>query len=478
MKINYKQNNYKKIHFIGIAGSAMGSVAAMIKEAGFSVQGSDSELYPPMSDCLAKSGIKVFTGFARENITDDVDLVVVGNAISRGNPELEHTLDKRIRYTSFPDALREFFIRGAVSIVVTGTHGKTTTSSLISWILHSMGKDTGFLIGGISHNFGKGFACPKRTGGYFVTEGDEYDTAFFDKRSKFLHYLPDLVIINNLEYDHADIFDSLADIKRSFGHLIRIVPANGFIVTNADDENVCDVTKEFYCKKVTFSVRGAAADYIAADVHYGDGSTKFDIVKGGRVITKIDTSLSGGHNVSNILASVAALDSLGMDIGGVTAGVSGFKGIKRRMERVGEVRGITVYDDFAHHPSAIRETIMGVRRGRPGKRVIALFEPKSNTSRRNVFQDDFTGALGAADVVIIGKVYNYEKMSEGERLDPYKLVKSIISVGADAHYIPDIDELSRFTAAIARAGDIIIAMSSGSFYGVHKKILDELAHTT
>jgi UDP-N-acetylmuramate: L-alanyl-gamma-D-glutamyl-meso-diaminopimelate ligase len=466
-------DNFKTIHFIGICGSAMGSVAAMLKETGCSVQGSDNELYPPMSDYLHDAGIKVFDGFSPDNVTKDVDLVVVGNAISRGNFELEYVLDKKIRYTSFPKIVKEFFIRDSASIVVTGTHGKTTTSSLISWILHNAGKDTGFLIGGIVKNFNKGFSCPKK-GGYFVVEGDEYDTAFFDKRSKFLHYLPDVLIINNLEFDHADIFKDIDDIKKSFKHLIRTVPSTGTIAANADDDNVCEIIKEVYSNLKTFAIRDKSADYRAANISYSADRTEFDIVKGKKTVTKISTTLKGDFNVYNILAAFTALDSLGIGADEFQNGLNGFKNVKRRLEKAGVVNGILVYDDFAHHPTAIKKTISAVKKAYPDKRIIALFEPKSNTSRRNFFQDELSTAFTDADIAVIAGVYNYEKMSENERLDPFKLVEDIKKSGTDAHYIADIDELSNFAADSAKTGDIILAMSSGSFYGVHQKILNRL----
>ena len=470
---DFTGNNGKKVHFIGIGGSAMGSVAAMLKEAGHDVQGSDDELYPPMSDYLKEAQIKIFTGFSPGNITDDVDIVVVGNAISRGNVELEHVLDKKIPYTSFPEIVRESFIRGRTSIVVAGTHGKTTVSSLISWILHDAGKNTGFLIGGIPLNFNKGFARSKE-GGYFVIEGDEYDTAFFDKRSKFLHYLPDILILNNLEFDHADIFKDITDIKRSFEHLIRIVPSGGVIVANSDDENIRDITKKVYSRLVTFGIKDGSADYIARDISFGADLTEFDIVKSGGVVARITAPLKGEHNVYNVLAAFAALDCLDLKTEDISGGIKGFKNVKRRLEKVGEVNGIAVYDDFAHHPTAIQKTIAGIKKANPGSRVIALFEPRSNTSRRNFFQDDLVEAFTGADIVIIGKVYNYERMDEAERLDPYKLVKSIRNTNTEAHYMPDIDELGSFVADSAKSGDIILAMSSGSFYRVHRKILTKL----
>jgi UDP-N-acetylmuramate: L-alanyl-gamma-D-glutamyl-meso-diaminopimelate ligase len=468
------RENVKKVHFIGICGSAMGSVASMLKEAGLDVQGSDNELYPPMSDYLKGAGIRTFDRFSDDNITDDVDLVVVGNAISRGNAELEHVLNNNIRYTSFPEVIREFFIRGNKSIVVAGTHGKTSTSSLISWILEKSGREVGFLIGGIPLNFNKGFLRPPEKGGYFVVEGDEYDTAFFDKRSKFLHYLPDILILNNLEFDHADIFTDLDDIKRSFSHLIRVIPENGLIAANADDDNIADITKNVYSRLVTFGINNESADYHATNIKYGAGKTEFDIVRGGKAVCGITTYLTGEYSVYNILAAFSALHTAGLDVAEIISAVLSFRNVKRRLEVAGEVCGVTIYDDFAHHPTAIKKTIDGVKKANPEKRVLALFEPKSNTSRRNIFQNDFPEAFSGADTVIIGKVYNFENMDESERLDPFKLIENIKENGTDAYYIPDPDELAAFVSDMATNGDIILAMSSGSFYGIHKKILDKL----
>ncbi len=465
------RQQYKKIHLIGICGSAMGSVAAMLKDAGYNVQGSDNELYPPMSDFLAASGIKTFDTLSPENITGDVDLVVVGNAVARGNVELEYVLDNKLKYVSFPEIIREFFIRGNQSIVVTGTHGKTTTSTIISWILHDAGERVGFLIGGIPLNFGRGYACPPESGGYFVIEGDEYDTAFSDKRSKFLHYLPDLLLINNLEFDHADIFDNLDEIKKSFRHLIKTIPARGVIVANADDDNVTDIISKVYSQLVTFGIKNQRADYSAAKIVYGNDTTEFEVVKDGKVIINISSPLKGEHNVYNVLGAVAALDSIDFDMNKFSTAIKKFQNVKRRLEIVGEAGGVSVYDDFAHHPTAIKKTISGVKKAHPKRRIIALFEPKSNTSRRHFFQNEFATAFGDADQVVIGEVYNYEKMNATERLDPYKLVDNINKTGTEARYIPDLEELCEFVVKSVKSGDIILVMSSGSFHGVHNKLL-------
>src|SRR5438309_2463927 len=403
----------QSVHFVGICGTAMASAAAAMQEKGVKVSGSDQNVYPPMSTFLAERKIQVISGYAERNLAHKPDLVVIGNAISRGNPEAEFVLNHKLRYCSLPELLKEFFIRGKRSIVITGTHGKTTTTSLLTWVFEHNKLNPGYLIGGIPNNLGQGARFTESP--WFIIEGDEYDTAFFDKRSKFVHYLPEIAIINNLEFDHADIFESLESIKTSFKHFIRLIPRNGLLLANGDDTNLAPLLKVTHCPVKRFGL-GEGNAFQAFNIRYGPTATEFEIPS-----FKFHLNLVGELNVRNALAVIGCAKHCGLKNHQIQAAFDTFKGIKRRMEVRGISGGVTVLDDFGHHPTAIRETLRALRLKYPQQRLWAIFEPRSNTTRRNVFQTELPGAFSDADAVVISQVARLELLAPAERLDPARL---------------------------------------------------------
>jgi len=461
----------RHIHLIGICGTAMGAVAVLLRELGYRVTGSDEKAYPPMSTLLSEQGIAVMEGFRAANLEPAPDLVVIGNAMSRGNEEVEAVLDRKLRYVSLAETVKEFFIRGKTSVVVTGTHGKTTTSALLAWVLESAGLAPGFVIGGVPENFGIG----ARLGGgkLFVTEGDEYDTAFFDKRSKFVHYLPDCVILNNIEFDHADIFDSVEAIELSFARMLNLVPRTGLVVANADDERVMRLTEKTWPPRVTFGVRNPA-DWTAQQVAETERGAELDLVgPSGAVPCRLP--LYGRHNLSNALAAAAAASHLGVSLPAIADGFATFRGVRRRMQALPAPEGIVLYDDFAHHPTAIAQTLRAVRSRHPKSRVWALFEPRSNTTVRNIFQRELATSLSAADVVVVAKIHRFEKVPPGQRLDPDRLVADLAAAGTQAHYLADAEAILAHVAAHARTDDVIVLMSNGAFGGLAQRLPAALA---
>jgi len=461
----------KKIYIIAICGTGMASLAGLLKESGYDVTGSDANIYPPMSTLLADLNIPVKPGFKRENITKDIDLVIVGNAVSKTNEEVQAVLESGISYTSFPDALARFFLEGRKSLVVTGTHGKTTTTSLLSWVLHACGKQPGFMVGGWLKNFDRNYRIPK--GGYFVTEGDEYDTAFFDKGPKFLHYRPLAAILTGIEFDHADIYDDLDHFKSSFRKFVKIIDPAGFLLVRFADDNVTDVLQHTSCPVETYGLAGGA-DWCAGNYRFEDGAGCFTLRHHDKDVGAIRLPMVGRHNVENAVAVAAVAMKLGIPADEVCRSFSGFKGIKRRQEVVGEKNGVVVIDDFAHHPTAIGLTLEGVKEAYPGSRIWAVFEPRSATSRRNVFQEVFPPSFAQADVVIIARPYATDKIPPQERLDPSLLVRDIERADIEAHYIPDVEDIVDFIAKNNQSQDVVLIMSSGGFYGIHQKLLDRL----
>ena len=460
----------RHLHLIGICGTAMGALAVLLKERGFRVTGSDSAVYPPMSEVLRDHDIHVASAYSPDNITPRPDLVVIGNALSRGNEEVEAVLERRIPFVSLPEALREFFIRGSISIVVTGTHGKTTTSSLLAWVLDFAGLQPGFMIGGVPANFGVG--ARTGSGRFFVSEGDEYDTAFFDKRSKFLHYLPDIVVVNNIEFDHADIFGDIGEIELSFRRLLNIVPRNGLVAANRDDPRVVRLTEHTWPPKVMFSLSGDA-DWHARNVRDTASGATFDLI-GPSGQTTCELPLFGRHNVSNALAVAAVCAHVGVSLEQIRDGMRSFKGVRRRLEKLYDAQDIVLYDDFAHHPTAITETLRGVRAAHPGSRVWAIFEPRSNTTVRRFFQTELADALACGDVVRLGAVHRNDRIPESERLDIARLVSDLRERGADAESLPDVSRLCDEITSNARAGDVIVVMSNGGFGGLTGLLRDAL----
>jgi len=458
----------KSVHFTGIGGTAMASTAAALADRGFAVTGSDQNVYEPMASFLAAKKLTVMNGYDERNLAHRPDLVVIGNAVSRGNPEAEYVLDHKLRYCSLPELLREFFIRGKRSLVVAGTHGKTTTASLLTWVFEHNGLNPGFLIGGIPNNFSQGARFTDSE--WFIIEGDEYDTAFFDKRSKFIHYQPEVAIINNLEFDHADIFDNLAAVQKTFAQFIRLVPRNGLLLGNGDDENLAPLLKVTHCPVKRFGLGFDNAMH-GFNLRYGPTATEFEIPS-----FKFHLNLVGELNVRNALAVIAAAKHCGLSNKQIQSAFDTFKGIKRRMEVRGIPGGITVIDDFGHHPTAIRETLRALRQKFGREKIWAVFEPRSNTTRRNVFQAELASAFADADAVVIAEVARLEQLAPGERLDPAQLMREIGAGGKPAAYLPDADAIVAHLAREAQGGDVICVFSNGGFGGIHGKLLQRLGH--
>ncbi len=445
----------------------MASVAVALKERGFRVSGSDQNVYPPMSTFLEGRGIEVMNGYAEGNLAWDPDLVVIGNAISRGNAEAEAVLERKLRFTSLPELLKEAFLRGRRSLVVTGTHGKTTTTSLLAWVFEHSGRNPGYLIGGIPENLGQGARFTDSE--WFILEGDEYDTAFFDKRSKFVHYLPEVAILNNLEMDHADIFDDLRAIQRSFSHFIRLVPRNGLLLANGDDPNLAPVLEGArHFPVARFGLRDAN-DIRATDIDLRPDGSRFRVGD-----AEFRIPLVGEFNVRNALGVVACARHCGVTDREIQAAFETFRSVKRRMEVRGDAAGITVVDDFAHHPTAIRETIGALRVRFAGRRLWAVFEPRSNTTRRNVFQKELVHALDAADEVVVAQVARLEQLPPDQRLDPERLIADLGARGREAAYLPTVDAIVEHVKARARAGDVVAVFSNGGFGGIHAALLKRL----
>lgn len=456
----------RSVHFVGICGTAMASAAAALKEKGVEVTGSDQNVYPPMSTFLAERKVDVISGYAEQNLSRKPDLVVIGNAISRGNPEAEFVLDHKLPYCSLPELLKHFFIRGKRSIVVTGTHGKTTTTSLLTWVFEHNGLNPSYLIGGIPSNLGQGAHFTDSP--WFIIEGDEYDTAFFDKRSKFVHYLPEVAIVNNLEFDHADIFPDLEAVKTSFKHFIRLVPRNGLLLANGDDLNLAPLLNVTHCPVKRFGL-GEGNAVQAFNIRYGPTATEFETPS-----FKFHMNLVGELNVRNALAVVACAKHCGLKNHQIQSAFDTFKGIKRRMEVRGIAGGVTVVDDFGHHPTAIRETLRALRIKYPRQKLWAIFEPRSNTTRRNVFQTELALSFADADAVVIAQVARLELLAAEQRLNPEKLIEDLKSTGKTAAYLPDADAIVSHLVKQAEGGQVIVVFSNGGFGGIHGKLLERL----
>lgn len=454
----------KHFHFIGICGTAMGSTAVALRALGHRITGSDEKVYPPMSDVLRAAGIGLSEGYKPENLPEGADLYVVGNAISRGNEELETVLERRLPYVSMAELLRREVIQGKRSFVVSGTHGKTTTTTLLAWILEHAGRNPGFMIGGVPANFDSGARF--NHGEFFVIEGDEYDTAYFDKRSKFLHYLPECVIVNNIEFDHADIFGSLEEILLTFQRLLNSVPRNGLVLLNGDDANCLSLKS--YAPVRTVGLGETCSERIRLTGGDGEG-TDFEI---NGVAFRVP--MIGEFNVRNAAMAVCAARHAGLSDAEIRAALAAFKGIRRRQQVRGEAGGVTVVDDFGHHPTAIRETLRGMRQKYPGRRLWAVFEPRSNTSRRNLMQNELGEALKEADGSVIAAVANPEKVAADQRLDPDAVAESVRAAGRACFHEPDTAAIVARLKAECRAGDVILVFSNGGFDGIHDKLLAAL----
>ena len=444
----------------------MGSVAAALGERGFRVTGSDENVYPPMSIFLEKKGIALTEGYRGENIPANVDVVVIGNAIKRGNPEVEAVLNRKLFYLSLPEVLKNYFLRGRHNLVVTGTHGKTTTTALLAWIMEKAGRKPGYLIGGLPKNFGQGARLNDSK--FFVVEGDEYDTAFFDKRSKFIHYLPELVIVNNIEFDHADIFNNLDEIKLSFRRLLNIVPQNGMVVLNGDDANCVQVAKDCLAQMIEVGFSKNCAQRIR-DVVYSSGRSRFKLGE-----ETFEVPLIGEFNVRNAAMAATAARFYEVPKTKIDNALKSFSGIARRQELRGEARGVKVIDDFGHHPTAIAYTLQALRHRYRGHRIWAIFEPRTNTTRRAVFQQQLPDALKTADGVFISQVAKLEQIPEEERLNPEAVVTAIAKAGRTAFYEENADAIVDRIVPMLRRQDIVAVFSNGGFDNIHEKLLKRL----
>jgi len=467
-------------HLIGICGTAMASLAGMLQARGHHVTGSDENVYPPMSTMLEGLGIAIMKDYDAAHLNPAPDCVVIGNAIPRGNPEVEATLNLRLPYRSQAEVVKEEFIRGRRSLVVAGTHGKTTTTSLAAWVLDQAGYNPSFLVGGVVRNFGASFRVTDSE--YFIIEGDEYDTAYFDKGPKFMHYLPEIAIVNNIEFDHADIYKDLDAVKLAFRRLMNLVPGKGKLVAGWDSVPVRDVVASFgaklFAQLETFGTCDDA-NWQAREIDGSEGLTRFKVFREGAKWAEFQTPLIGEFNVRNSLAVIIAADAWGVSREAILDALATFKSVSRRCEVRGEVNGITVIDDFAHHPTAVRETLAALRARYPRRRLIAVFEPRSRTSCHATFQKAYVDAFAPADYVIISEVYDAQRAAEmGGVLDITKLIEEIAAQDKPAVAITEVDEIVHTVVAESKPGDVVAIMSNGGFGGVHQKLLDCLARTS
>ena len=456
---------------MGICGVGMSSLAGMLKEKGYTITGSDHNIYPPISTFLESLSILVKKGYSPQNLHPKPDLVIVGNVITRNNPESEELLKLDVPYLSMPQALKKFAMNTKKSIVIAGTHGKTTVSALTAWILEVTGLNPSFMIGGIAKNFNRNFKLSD--GPYFVIEGDEYDTAFFDKGPKFLHYNPYLAAITSIEFDHADIYKGIEEIKNSFTRFIEIVPKEGTVCVNSDDPLIADVIKGARCPILSFAIRGDA-DLTVENVTSQNGKTRFTIFKKNKEFTRITTDLFGNYNISNILAATAISSLIGIPNETIVRAIETFKGVKRRLEVLGEYKDVMVIDDFAHHQTAVSETIKAVKSHYGNRRLVAVFEPRSNSSRRNIFQNAYADSFTGADLVILPEPPMMDKIPLHERFSSPKLIADLKKRGIEAHYFPNNHALLDGILAHIKPGDVILVMSNGAFDNIQGRLVQRL----
>ena len=464
------------IHLIAVAGVGMAALAAMLKERGYRVTGSDHSVYPPMSEFLAQAGIEVMPGYRAENLSPAPDLVIVGNAVSRTNREAAALLETSIPYLSFPQALGQFFLEGKRSLVVAGTHGKTTTTAMLAWVLEKAGRQPGLFVGGLSRNFGGGYQLG--AGEFFAIEGDEYDTAFFDKGPKFLHYRPQAVLLNAIEFDHADIYRDLDHVKSAFQLLLAIVPVDAPILVCSDFPAALEVARKDGKPFATFGFT-ETSDWRIRDAVDDGKSFSFSVWRQQQEFGRFSTPLMGRMNVRNALGVIALCAELGLSAADIAPGLATFLGVERRQELIGEARGVTIIDDFAHHPTAVTLTIEAVRLRYPGRRLWAVFEPRSNTCRRRIFQQPLTNALALGDRVVIGPVFTkpQDPISTEELFSPAELIEDLHTLGKDAHAGQGTDEMCEFLSHNCHAGDVVLIMSNGAFGGLPRKLLTRLYST-
>ncbi len=468
----------KHIHLIGIGGSAMSPLAGMLRERGYQVTGSDAGVYPPASTLLESLKIPYATSFDQKNLTPAPDLIVVGNAISRGNIEIEEMLDRKFPHRSLPEIIEEEFLPGKHSIVVTGTHGKTTTTAMLAWIFHVAGKHPDFLVGGIAENFGKSYGLAG--GSEFIIEGDEYDSAYWDKAAKFLHYQPDDLIITSVEFDHADIYADFDVYQLAFKRLVNLVPRRGRVIVWGDaagGEAPQKVTEKAFCPVITYGF-DPGNDWIASDVSIVDDQMHFRVHYKGDLYGEFSLSASGRHNVLNVLAALIVAQGRGIRFDSLHSALATFQSVKRRMDIKGEFDNILVVDDFAHHPTAIRATIDAARLRWPNRRLWAILEPRSNSMRRRVFQDALPQSLALGDRVILGSVHRAGQLSDDQRLDPETIATAVRQQGKDAHVFPSAEAIADYLVAEARPNDLLLIMSNGSFDGLCEKLVKRLSIRT
>lgn len=462
----------RHIHLSGICGTAMASLAGLLQLQGHRITGSDKAAYPPMSDLLLSLGIPVLEPYAESNLDPVPDLVVIGNALSRGNPEVERVLDERIPFTSMAALLREEFLVGRESLVVAGTHGKTTTTSMLAWIYQFAASNNptlepSFLIGGVAENFGTSFQLrPTRT---FIVEGDEYDTAFFDKGPKFLHYFPDGLILTHVEFDHADIYVDLDAVKTAFKRLVNLVPRRGLIVAYDGSQNVTECVAGALCRVERYGLSDAA-DWQIKNLRHEDGLTRWQVWRSGALWAALEMRMAGEHNALNATAAAALAADQGIGKEAIQAALATFKSVKRRLEVRAEIGGITVVEDFAHHPTAIRETLRALRSVYPHARLWAVLEPRSNTLRRKVLETELVQSLRLADHVILAGVYQQQRIPEGERLHPEDVVRALNAAGTPAELRPDVESIVSEIAPRLQSGDVVAILSNGGFDGIYEKL--------
>jgi UDP-N-acetylmuramate: L-alanyl-gamma-D-glutamyl-meso-diaminopimelate ligase len=461
-----------RFHMVPIGGTAMVPLAALLAEAGHAITGSDLDLYPPMSTLLESLRIPVSRGFAPEHVPADCDAVIVGNAALRDNVEAAEAARRGLPVLSLPQAVHRYLLPGKTSVVITGTHGKTTTSALTAWLLLDSGRDPGFLVGGEMKNLGRGYR--RGAGPHFVLEGDEYNAAFFDRGPKFLHYEPKHLFVGNIEYDHADLFPDLASVIEAFRQVVRLVPEDGVVAANADDPRVVAVAREARAPVMRVSTKDPTADFAARDTAFRPEGTEFTLLEAGSPVARLTSPLSGLHNVANALGAIALVRGLGLSVGEIARALPRFAGVRRRLEVKGEKNGILVVDDFAHHPTAVAGTLAAARARWPGRRIWALFEPRSNTAGRKIFEEDYARAFAGADAVVIAPVFHAKRLPPEARIDRDALVRRLAAQGRPAFAPETIDAIPDILRREARAGDVLILMSSGAFGGLPETLLKSL----
>jgi UDP-N-acetylmuramate: L-alanyl-gamma-D-glutamyl-meso-diaminopimelate ligase len=462
----------KRVHLVGICGTGMGSLAGLLADAGYELRGSDEAVYPPMSTMLRDKGIRVLEGYKAEHLDDRPDLVVIGNIATKANPEAVAARERGIPYVSMPQAIGSLFLEGRHSIVVAGTHGKTTTAGLMAWVLTAAGRDPSFLVGGVLKNFGRSFGLGK--GEDFVIEGDEYETSFFDKGPKFLHYRPQSAILTSVEYDHAEMFPDLASVKEAFRRFVDIVPPGGLLVYCADDPNVREVVQGARAALVPYGC-GRGEGFRGHVREAGPEGMEFEVSRDGSPFGVFRSPLTGLHNLRNILGVIAVAHHRGIGAAAIGEGLETFAGMKRRQDVRGVAAGVTVIDDFAHHPTAVRATLAATRDRYHGRRVWAVFEPRTNTTRRSVFQEDYARSFDDAGRIVIAAVDHPERAPEGERFSVERLVADLKARGKDAEYVPTVAGIIALLVRDARRDDVVLVMSNGAFGGLHDQLLAALA---